>query len=45
MRKVVNLMNKKVDRVRNDLHHIEGYSIIMVDSIRSINYIGGNLNG
>ena len=34
-------INKKVDKVRNDLHNIEGYSIIMVDSIRSINYIGG----
>lgn len=40
-------VNKKLDKVklRNDLTHIEGYSIIMVDSIRSINYIGGNLNG
>lgn len=35
-------INKNVDKVRNDLTHIEGYSIIMVDSIRSINYIGGN---
>lgn len=46
MRKIIFVsINKKVDKVRNDLTHIEGYSIIMVDSIRSINYIGGNLNG
>lgn len=40
-------VNKKLDKVklRNDLQHIEGYSIIALDSIRSINYIGGNLNG
>lgn len=38
-------LNKKVDKAKNDLHHIEGYSIIKVDSIRSINYIGGKLNG
>jgi len=38
-------LNKNVDKVKNDLHNIEGYTIIMVDSIRSINYIGGELNG
>lgn len=38
-------LNKKIDKVGNDLHNIEGYSIIMVESIRSINYIGGELNG
>ena len=45
MRKIVFIsVNKKLDKVklRNDLQHIEGYSIIALDSIRSIRYIGGN---
>lgn len=48
MRKIIFVsVNKKLDKgkLRNDLQYIEGYSIIKVDSIRSINYIGGNLNG
>lgn len=46
MRKIIFVsLNKKVDKAKNDLHNIEGYSIIMVDSIRSINYIGGELDG
>lgn len=48
MRKIIFVsVNKKLDKVklRNDLQHVEGYSIMVVDSIRSINYIGGNLNG
>ena len=45
MRKIVFIsVNKKLDKVklRNDFQHIEGYSIMVIDSIRSINYIGGN---
>lgn len=48
MRKVIFIsVNKKLDKVklRNDLQYIEEYSIMVVDSIRSINYIGGELNG
>lgn len=48
MRKIIFVsVNKKLDKVklRNDLQYIEGYSIMVVDSIRSINYIGGDLNG
>ena len=48
MRKVIFIsVNKKLDKVklRNDFQHIEGYSIMVIDSIRSINYIGGELNG